>query len=282
MPYFSLWGHVFPCGGQVGVTLNSPPVLQSYGHVASTIIPQNSSDSFIFHILKGFHDWSILANDKEGKTIDTNRATRHPVCHSNQPKAIWRCNSCKRFGRWRWPASFATTWIISPRYSRWWCVKWMSRKAPDILFLRHACCILRQSSNQVCGLSIMMEQVGLCTVWPTENMLFHEPHTRLEDCLRMLQGGIRKRISGLSSGTHRVKIPSLGQYWLLFQVQSLRILSRRDGDPKNQSHGVPRAVLLYVVHRITEMERDVVVFFNFSKCHFFLFSLDLKHSLFAF
>ena len=39
-------------------------VLQSSGHETSLIIPQKNSDSFIFHILKGFHDRSILAKDK--------------------------------------------------------------------------------------------------------------------------------------------------------------------------------------------------------------------------
>ena len=38
----------------------------------------------------------------------------------------------------------------------------------DILFLKHACTILRQSSNPVCGFS-MMEQVRFCAVWPREN-----------------------------------------------------------------------------------------------------------------
>ena len=40
----------------------------------------------------------------------------------------------------------------------------------DFLFLKHACSILRQSSNPVCGFS-MMERVRLCAVWPTENWL---------------------------------------------------------------------------------------------------------------
>ena len=40
----------------------------------------------------------------------------------------------------------------------------------DILFLKHACNILRQSSNPVCGFS-MMEQVRLCAVWPMENYI---------------------------------------------------------------------------------------------------------------
>ena len=40
----------------------------------------------------------------------------------------------------------------------------------DILFLKHACSTLRQSSNNVCGFS-MMEQVRLCAVWPSENWL---------------------------------------------------------------------------------------------------------------
>ena len=51
----------------------SPPVLQSSGHETSLIIPQKNSTSFIFHILKGFQDKSILAKDKGGKTIGTNR-----------------------------------------------------------------------------------------------------------------------------------------------------------------------------------------------------------------
>ena len=38
----------------------------------------------------------------------------------------------------------------------------------DILFLKHASRIFRQSSNPVCGLSLM-EQVRLCAVWPTKN-----------------------------------------------------------------------------------------------------------------
>ena len=38
----------------------------------------------------------------------------------------------------------------------------------DILFLKHACSIIRQSSNPACGFS-MMEQVRLWVVWPTEN-----------------------------------------------------------------------------------------------------------------
>ena len=50
----------------------SPPGLKSSGHVQSTIIPQKNSTLFIFHILKGFHDWSMLAIDKGGKTSYTN------------------------------------------------------------------------------------------------------------------------------------------------------------------------------------------------------------------
>ena len=40
----------------------------------------------------------------------------------------------------------------------------------DILFLKHTSSIFRQSSNPVCGSSIM-EQVRLCTVWPMDNWL---------------------------------------------------------------------------------------------------------------
>ena len=41
-------------------------------------------------------------------------------------------------------------------------------RRPDILFLKHASSIFRQSSNPVCGFS-MMEQVILCAVCPMEN-----------------------------------------------------------------------------------------------------------------
>ena len=43
-----------------------PLVLQSSVHVQSTIIPKKKSNSFIFHILNGFHDRSILAKDIRG------------------------------------------------------------------------------------------------------------------------------------------------------------------------------------------------------------------------
>ena len=46
----------------------------------------------------------------------------------------------------------------------------LSRSGPDILFLNHDCSILRQSSNPVCGFS-MMGQVRPCAVWPMENWL---------------------------------------------------------------------------------------------------------------
>ena len=66
----------------------------------------------------------------------------------------------------------------------------------DVLFLKHDSSILRQSSNPVCGFS-MMEQARLCAVWPTErelSWLFHEPHTGLDDfCLRVLLSCFRER-----------------------------------------------------------------------------------------
>ena len=40
----------------------------------------------------------------------------------------------------------------------------------DIFFLKHGSSILRQSSNPVCGFS-MIEQVRVCVVWPMENWL---------------------------------------------------------------------------------------------------------------
>ena len=42
--------------------------------------------------------------------------------------------------------------------------------AADILFLKHDSSIFRQSSDPVCGFS-MMERVSLCAVWPIENWL---------------------------------------------------------------------------------------------------------------
>ena len=45
-----------------------------------------------------------------------------------------------------------------------------TRLRTDILLLKHDSRILGQSSNSVCGFS-MMEQVMLCAVWPAENWL---------------------------------------------------------------------------------------------------------------
>ena len=49
--------------------------------------------------------------------------------------------------------------------------------------------ILRQLSNPVCG-SSMTEQVRLCAVWRLAHgelpWIFHEPHTGLDDCLKIL------------------------------------------------------------------------------------------------
>ena len=47
----------------------------------------------------------------------------------------------------------------------------------------------------------MMEQVRLCAVWSIGELawLFHEPHTGLGHCPRILLSCFRARISGLSS-----------------------------------------------------------------------------------
>ena len=61
----------------------------------------------------------------------------------------------------------------------------------------HDSSIFRQSSNPLCGFS-MMGQVRLCAIWPTENWLgssFHGSNTGLEDSLRVLQACFRKRMS---------------------------------------------------------------------------------------
>ena len=60
-------------------------------------------------------------------------------------------------------------------YHKWFIravAKWldMALSKADILFPKHACSILRQSSNPVCGFSLM-EQVRLSAVWPMESWL---------------------------------------------------------------------------------------------------------------
>ena len=54
----------------------------------------------------------------------------------------------------------------------WWLTPWDPNviSPPEIYSEDHESSIFRQSSNPVCGLS-MMEQVRLCAVWPTENRL---------------------------------------------------------------------------------------------------------------
>ena len=78
----------------------------------------------------------------------------------------------------------------------------------DILFLKHACSILKLSCNPVCGFSIM-EQVRFCAVWPMENWRgssMNHIQSRASylsqyvfpcDCLRMLQACFRQRMSAL-------------------------------------------------------------------------------------
>ena len=66
----------------------------------------------------------------------------------------------------------------------------------DILIIKHDSRILWQSSNPVCGFS-MMEQASLCAVWPELAWLFREPHTGLESCLRILLACFRIRMSAL-------------------------------------------------------------------------------------
>ena len=79
----------------------------------------------------------------------------------------------------------------------------------DILFLKHASSIFRQSSNPlICGFS-MMEQGRLCCLAHGElAWLFHEPHTGLN----MLLSWFRKRMSGLEVRTVRPRISSAFLY----------------------------------------------------------------------
>ena len=68
-------------------------------------------------------------------------------------------------------------------------------REPDIPFLRHACSILRQSSNPVCG--SWMSQVS--SRWAKQHRAtcsdMEKPHAGLDDCLRMLQASFRKMMS---------------------------------------------------------------------------------------
>ena len=77
-----IWIHtvIFPKFGESEINFFLfPLVLQSSVHVQSTIIPQKKSNSFIFHILKGFHDRSILAKDK-GVSKNTLAVNNPVVC----------------------------------------------------------------------------------------------------------------------------------------------------------------------------------------------------------
>ena len=66
----------------------------------------------------------------------------------------------------------------------------------DILFLKRDCRVHRQSSNPVCGFS-MMEQVRLCAVWSTENWHGSSMNHILGWILRILLSCFRKRMSVL-------------------------------------------------------------------------------------
>ena len=61
----------------------------------------------------------------------------------------------------------------------------------DILFLKHACSILRQSSNPACGFCMWF----CCLAHGELAWLIHNLHSGLDDCLRMLQACFRKRMS---------------------------------------------------------------------------------------
>ena len=71
--------------------------MKSSGHETSLNILQKNSDSFIFHILKGFLDQFILAEDRGGKTIGTNRDS---PCSCTGPRQVYilqaRGNKCAR------------------------------------------------------------------------------------------------------------------------------------------------------------------------------------------
>ena len=72
--------------------------------------------------------------------------------------------------------------------------------SPELLALKHESRILGHSSNPECGFS-MMKQVMLCAVWTMENWLgaSKEPHTGLDDCLRVLLSCFRYKTSEFSA-----------------------------------------------------------------------------------
>ena len=52
----------------------------------------------------------------------------------------------------------------------------------------------------------MTEQVAMCCLAHGElARLFHEPHTGLDDCLRMQRACFRKRMSGQETPHHRLQ-----------------------------------------------------------------------------
>ena len=83
---------------------------------------------------------------------------------------------------------------ISKKYQQ--KIKGCGTVEPDFLALKHESMILGQSSNSVCGFS-MMEQVKLCAVWPYGELawLFLEPHIWLHHCPRILLSCLRVRTS---------------------------------------------------------------------------------------
>ena len=99
------------------------------------MVPQKNSKSSFYHILKGFHDRSILAKNNRGKTILTNFGT---PCSQEDPvstletlaanhtasslplflTSAWRpCNGCDR-QRWKRPTGKAECRFCPPRHCR--------------------------------------------------------------------------------------------------------------------------------------------------------------------
>ena len=96
-------------------------------------------------------------------------------------------------------ASRSSCKICSLRNSKT-LVDWSKKscqRQPDILFLKHACSALRQSSYPVCG---SMEEPSQFSVGQTAQSLscsvMEKPHTGWDDCLVILLSCFRKRMSG--------------------------------------------------------------------------------------
>ena len=96
------------------------------------------------------------------------RNTLTPICV--HPKSSPGCLSDWRTRLYLWPLDATVVLCAMERAPIWTDLSFGFGGGTEFLALKHERRILGQSSNPVCGFS-MMEQVRLCTVWPMENWL---------------------------------------------------------------------------------------------------------------